>query len=294
MRLRKSISNSLRNSGTTDTQSTVSSFDQPAKEKTTSKKVRMMKTYLAQIELEGPIAMFARPDTGGTPTSYPIPTWSAAKGAFESIAFLSNGNAWFSPKTISICKRVDQDGGEIQFQRMTMNYGGPLRKKNLFSRGITSGGSSMQLSATVLVNACFRIEAEVIGPRHPDFNPRHYLKHLFNRRLKQGRCWRTPCLGWSEFVCSYWGPYRTTQITDPNGDLVENKLWRKYCNELEIGFENLTEADTEISLEIPSMLRSVWNDPVKGTYSPEFHADARIENGVMRYGAQQMEASNAQ
>jgi hypothetical protein len=35
--------------------------------------------------------MFARPDTGGTPTSYPVPTWSACKGVFESIAMLVEG-----------------------------------------------------------------------------------------------------------------------------------------------------------------------------------------------------------
>ncbi|MGA7992375.1 MAG: CRISPR-associated protein Cas5 [Thermoanaerobaculia bacterium] len=35
------------------------------------------------MEVAGPLAMFTRPDTGGTPTSYPLPTWSAAKGILE-------------------------------------------------------------------------------------------------------------------------------------------------------------------------------------------------------------------
>ncbi len=32
------------------------------------------------LEVAGPAAMFTRPDTGATPISYPVPTYSAAKG----------------------------------------------------------------------------------------------------------------------------------------------------------------------------------------------------------------------
>ncbi len=38
----------------------------------------MQKEYKVSMEIAGPAAMFTRPDTGGTPTSYPAPTWSAA------------------------------------------------------------------------------------------------------------------------------------------------------------------------------------------------------------------------
>lgn len=49
--------------------------------------------YHVSLEVAGPLAIFTRPDTGGTPTSYPVPTWSAAKGLFESIAFFADGSA---------------------------------------------------------------------------------------------------------------------------------------------------------------------------------------------------------
>jgi len=42
--------------------------------------------YAVAMEIAGPAAMFTRPDTGGSFVSYPAPTWSAAKGMFESIA----------------------------------------------------------------------------------------------------------------------------------------------------------------------------------------------------------------
>jgi CRISPR-associated protein Cas5d len=215
-----------------------------------------MKTYSTMIEVAGPLAMFARPDTGGTPTSYPVPTWSAAKGIFESIAFLSSGEAWICPQRVEVCRKVGDAGGTVSFQRYTTNYGGPLRKKNLFKTGTVTGGSSMQLFATVLVNVCYRLHGIVSAPStHRRINARHYLKDLFERRLKQGRCFRTPCLGWSEFTCSYWGPTR----------------------------DGVTEVDDALSLEIPSMVLAVWDCPTNGNYAPEYRQDVRITNGVCNF-----------
>ena len=47
-----------------------------------------MKKYEVALEVAGPAAMFTRPDTGSTPISYPVPTFSAAKGMFEAVAWL--------------------------------------------------------------------------------------------------------------------------------------------------------------------------------------------------------------
>jgi CRISPR-associated protein Cas5d len=216
----------------------------------------MPKPYEVQFEIEGPAAMFTRPDTGGTPTSYPAPTWSASKGLFESIAFFANGAAWICPTKVEVCRRVGASGGRVHFQRYTTNYGGPLRKGALFNKGTTPGGSSMQLFATILRNVCYRLHGFVVGPCWEGrINPRHHLQDLFNRRLNRGQCFRTPCLGWSEFTCSYWGPFRL----------------------------GLTEVDTALSLEIPSMLLGVWNNPSCGQYEPEFDQNVRVVDGVLRY-----------
>jgi len=215
--------------------------------------------YGIRLEVAGPLAMFARPDTGGTPTSYPLPTWSAAKGLFESIAFLVDGSAWICPTKVEICRRLGEPGGQIRFQRYTTNYGGPLRKADLFRKGTAAGGSSMQFFATVLNDVCYRLHGIVLAQgRRDGSNARHHLQDLFNRRLRQGRCFRTPCLGWSEFTCSYWGPFR----------------------------EGVTEVDPAISLVIPSMLVCVWDRPTRGRYSPRFDQDVvvgRVSAGVMEY-----------
>jgi CRISPR-associated protein Cas5d len=215
--------------------------------------------YDVQLEVAGPLAMFARPDTGGTPTSYPVPTWSAAKGLFESIAFFADGAAWICPTKVEICRRVGEPGGRIRFQRYTTNYGGPLRKADLLMKGTATGGSSMQFFATVSSDVCYRLHGVLVGLRsRGGKNARHHLQELFDRRLRQGRCFRTPCLGWSEFTCSYWGPFR----------------------------EGVTEVDSAISLKVPSMLLCVWHRPTNGRYAPEFRQDVevgKVLGGVMEY-----------
>jgi CRISPR-associated protein Cas5d len=220
----------------------------------------MAHSYVVELEVAGPLAMFSRPDTGSTPTSYPVPTWSAVKGILESIAYLNDG-AWFCPTRVEVCRRIHSPGGRVNFQRYATNYGGPERKADLFKKGPAAGGSSMQVFATVLADVCYRLHADVAGPRGGGGrNPRHHLKDLFDRRLKQGRCHRTPCLGLSEFTCTYWGPPR----------------------------EGVTEVDDRVGtpdapVEIPSMLLGVWDTPQSGRYAPLFRQDVRVAFGVLRY-----------
>lgn len=210
-----------------------------------------MSGYPVEIEVAGPLAMFTRPDTGGTPTSYPAPTWSAAKAIFESVAMLKSGAAWVKPTRVEICKLHGSAGGEVKYQRYTTNYGGPMRKPDLIRKG-----AGMQLFATAIGDVCYRLHGEIVGEvDRSGANPRHHLQDLFNRRIKQGRCFRTPSLGWREFTCSYWGPFR----------------------------EDEYEVDDALSLEIPSMLVSMWSQPSNGSYAPRFAQNVRIERGVLRY-----------
>ena len=218
-----------------------------------------MSRYSVTLEIAGPLAMWARPDTGGPPTSYPAPTWSAAKGVFEALARLASGDAWINPRRVEICRPVGTTGGEVFFQRYTTNYGGPLRKSNQLRLG-----SSYQLFATVLSNVCYRFYGDVVGPdsaRAVGTNSQHHLQDLFRRRLKQGRVHRTPCLGWSEFTASYWGEFRDGKQ----------------------GREIVTEVDDALNLEIPSMLHSVFDYPVNGRYQPRFVQQVSIRKGTLIY-----------
>jgi CRISPR-associated protein Cas5d len=83
---------------------------------------------------------------------------------------------------------------------------------------------------------------------------RHKLQAIFQRRLERGQCHHTPALGWREFTCSYWGPFR--------GDYV---------------------VDADLNLTIPSMLITPWDHSVGGQCAHRFMQDVRIEKGVMTF-----------
>lgn len=209
-----------------------------------------MKPYPIALEVSGPLAMWARPDTGGAPTSYPAPTWSAAKGLLESIAFLSSGQAWLHPTRVEICRRKGTPGGEVRFQRYATNYGGPLRKEQNVKNGTT-----MQFFATVLAGVCYRVHAEVRGEKAANGkNPRHHLQEMFLWRMERGKSFRRPALGWREFTCDYWG-----------------------------GFRDEWEVDDALNVEIPSMLDRVWDRELHGRYASSFRQNVRIEKGVLVY-----------
>ena len=83
-------------------------------------------------------------------------------------------------------------------------------------------------------------------------NHLHALQELFERRLEQGRFYRTPCLGWSEFVPSYFGPLRQA-----------------------------SQVREDIDLSVPSMLRRVFDRDSAGLYGPTFDRDVQVEKGVL-------------
>ena len=215
----------------------------------------MKKQYNVEFEIAGPAAMFTRPDTGAAPISYPLPTWSACKAMFESVArgFFAGGRqpaAFFSATEIEIWKPV-------RFEKYVTNYRGPLRKGSQIEKG-----ASYQLPATILVDVCFRIRGQCI--RVPDAadesnNAPHALQEMFNRRLSQGQCKYAPCLGWKEFVPDYFGPFREHGETN-----CGYELQRSYFAEL------------------PALLMSAWDAPTNGQYQPIFRA-LEIREGLLRF-----------
>lgn len=172
-----------------------------------------MKPYKVDFEIEGANAMFTRPDTGASFVSYPVPTFSAAKGMFESIARVKS--AYVKPVKVEICK-------PIQYEKYTTNYGGPLRKPDQISKN-----ASYQNMALILINVCYRIYGEILlcGDEPEGVNSRHALQEIFFRRLAKGQFWHTPCLGWKEFVPTYIGPLRPeTQIETSVNEVIPSML----------------------------------------------------------------------
>lgn len=204
----------------------------------------MAKTYEIQLEISGPNAMWTRPDTGSAPISAPAPTFSAAKGIFESI--LMHKSTVVSPIRTEIC-------APVQYQRYVTNYGGPLRK----STQISAGEGGYQLIATVLTNVCYRLYAlvEDFAPGPAGVNSRHAFQAQFERRLRQGKWHRVPCLGWSEFLPDYVGPFREeTQVA-------------------------------KVSEILPSLLHMVFDKRKSGAVEPRFCRNVEILDGVLHYNS---------
>lgn len=207
--------------------------------------------YEVYFEIAGNTAMFTRPDSGAAQVSYPVPTFSAAKGMFDSVAcFLGDkvkgnkGKASIRPIKVEIC-------APIKYHKYTTNYGGPLRKSNQVSKG-----ASYQIPATVLIDVCYRIYGvvEEVNESSKGNNHCHALQEIFRRRLKQGKFYYTPCLGWKEFVPSYIGPFREG-----------------------------TKVEKDINMTIPSMLYQVFDKLSNGKVLPEYKNNVLIEQGVLHY-----------
>ena len=211
------------------------------------------KSYEVQLEISGPTAMWTRPDTGDCPVSYPSPTYSAVKGVFESI--LWGPAVRIIPTKVEIC-------APVVYHNYQTNYGGPLRKSDV----IKSGGG-FQLLATVLIDVCYRLYAEVWPAKKTDklrlpdsakewegrtTAPGHAYKSIFERRLKLGQCFMIPFLGWKEFAPNYWGEFR-----------------------------DATRIQGDVNLTLPSMLREVFSGGYSSEQKYTYDQNVAIENGKM-------------
>lgn len=213
------------------------------------------KPYEIQMEISGNTAMWTRPDTGDCPVSYPVPTYSAAKGIFESV--LWGPAVQIVPTKVEIC-------APVQYHSYQTNYGGPLRKSGV----ITSGGG-FQLLATVLIDVCYKLYAEVLPipasakTRVPDMakqwdkkttSPGHVYRDIFYRRLNRGQCFTIPFLGWKEFGPSYFGAFREK-----------------------------TTVQSGINMVIPSMLREVFSEGYASKCAFTYETDVKVAAGVLMF-----------
>ena len=208
----------------------------------------IQKTYPVCMEIAGSTALFARPDSGDNPTSYPAPTYAAVKGIFEAV--LWGPAVEIVPQKVELCS-------PICWHSYAFNYGGPLRK---------SGTENFQMFATVLIDVCYRLYANVIPNPQKDklpetarkwdrntTSPGHAYQEIFNRRLKRGQSFDGICLGWKEFTPSYFGPFRNS--TKVMKDLPD--------------------------IHIPSMLRQTFSDGYQSDFSPSYDMDLVIHEGCL-------------
>lgn len=156
-----------------------------------------MSEYPISMEVEGTFAMFADPETGSESVSYPAPPFSAAKGIFESILFLRG--AIVTPTKVHICRPT-------RFVNVGCNSTTtPARKSNL-----VLGNHALRMREIALQSPVFQLFANVETiPDDSGINYAHSYQDQFQRRLRRGQSWRRPCLGRSDFPCTYVGEFRS-------------------------------------------------------------------------------------
>ena len=212
------------------------------------------KKYEISMEIAGNTAMWTRPDSGDSPCSYPAPTYAAVRGLFESI--LWGPAVLVIPKKVELCSIP-------QYHSYVTNYGGSLR-----SHTSIKNGTNYQLYATVLLDVCYRLYAEIIpNPKKNSLNenarkwdrkttsPAHAYQEIFYRRLTGGQSYGTLALGWSEFTPSYFGSFRKSSSV---------------CTDLP-------------DICIPSMLRSVFSNGYNSEYKAIYDKNIHIHKGVLVY-----------
>lgn len=212
------------------------------------------RSYSIAMEIAGSTAMWTRPDTGDCPVSYPAPTYSAVKAIFESV--LWGPDIEIIPTRVELCEPV-------QYHSYCTNYGGPLRNKKA-----VANGNSFQQYATVLIDVCYKLYAQVI-PNHKKANlpesalrwdskttsPGHAYQCIFERRLSRGQCFSVPTMGLREFTPSYFGKLRdSTSVLTGLPDIV-----------------------------IPSMLRQVFPEGYQSQVDFVYDTDLTIHNGRLEY-----------
>jgi len=172
-----------------------------------------MKPDPLQLEISGPTALWARPDTMPNPVSCVAPTFSAVKGIFEGSAGASPALVGASPTGIFSCwksvnarptrcgRRSLHPMAPVRFHRYAFNYGGQLRGRC---------SADLQSAVSRIFNPLCVAHSRALGdPSVLPIENRRYSRlktcatgkrrayvDAFQRRLERGRWFYTPCLGW--------------------------------------------------------------------------------------------------
>lgn len=167
-------------------------------------------SYGFRIVVTGDYACFTRPEMKVERVSYDVPTPSALEGMLKSIywkpaiRYVIDKIIVFNPISFGNIRR-NEVKEKITFANVKKQMNG-TGKIEFYATDNRSQRATM-----LLQNVCYGIEFhfELTGLRNnaeDDGESKHY--NIIKRRLEKGQCFRTPCLGCSEF------PVKTITLVD--------------------------------------------------------------------------------
>lgn len=156
-----------------------------------------------KIIVEGDYACFTRPELKVERVSYDVPTPGALEGLIKSIywkpaiKYVIDKIVVFHPINFMNIRR-NEVKNKISYQnvRSKMNYGG--KDPSIYTSECRSQRASMILK-DVKYGVEFHFELTGYKSNKEDeCEEKHY--NILKRRIENGQCFRTPCLGCSEYI----------------------------------------------------------------------------------------------
>lgn len=199
-------------------------------------------TSRVEVVVSGPWASFRVPAFKSEGMTYPCITCSAARGLLEAIYW--HPQFFYSIVRIEVLKPINT-------QAMVFN------EPNFYKRD-----SNVLRTYVLLTDVSYHIVADINIKKGVEIgiecNALKY-RNIFNERVRKGQCYKTPCLGLSEFRASFES---------------YDKAIHKPCN---------------VNFFIGDMLCEM--EYTKKEVIPHFLHEASIKNGILTNGEEALEAA---
>lgn len=229
-------------------------------------------SYGFRIMIEGDYACFTRPELKVERVSYDVPTPGALEGMLKSV--------YWKPAIRYVIDKIIVFN-EIDFANIRRNE---VKDKVLYSavksqmsgKGadpcIYAAESRSQRASMVLKNVKYGVEFhfELTGLKNGEEDAENKHFNIIKRRLKKGQCFRTPCLGCSEF------PVKMMELVD---DFDENLISSAVRDrgDVDLGFMSYKVAFADRGIP----LNQDWENPRFSDKASTIYYRPHMVNGII-------------
>ncbi len=230
-------------------------------------------SYGFKIIVEGDYACFTRPEMKLERVSYDVPTPGALEGMLKSvywkpsIRFVIDKIIVFNPIDFANIRR-NEVKDKVSFKKMK----GQMNQKGDDPCVYTSEERT-QRASMVLRNVKYGIEFhfELTGLKNEDETDaenKHY--NIIKRRLEKGQCFRTPCLGCSEF------PVKRIELVDEfDMNLISSQIIS--MGDVDLGFVSYKVCFKDKGIP----LNDDWENPIFSDRASTVYYRPHMVNGVI-------------
>lgn len=229
--------------------------------------------YGFKVMIEGDFACFTRPEMKVERVSYDVPTPGALEGLLKSIywkpaiKYMIDKIIVFNPIDFTSIRR-NEVKEKISYQAVKSAMNGKGGNPCIYTSEIRS-----QRAALVLKNVKYGVKFhfELTGIRNEeetDSENKHY--NIIKRRLEKGQCFRTPCLGCSEF------PVKSIQLIEQfDMNLIDKSI--QLSGDVDLGFMSYQVRFDDGGLPV----NNDWTNPKFSDKASTLYYRPHMINGVI-------------